>query len=278
MEDLKSKILQTSTESAQTNSTLKRNIWKIVGIVSIAIILLTSVFVGWGFYLQKKDNTMESNTNTLTSEKIKNLPFNINVGQDNFIGSPEELNNIVNLFVRDNSASDSVYLYIAANTAQLLDRPKDAMFLFFAAQLRKRFDYERFKLGKADGNNVQTYLEYLNSGAGQGINPLAIQNPELFSEAIRMVEKWDVVPADNAYYPKELYGEVKITKDQWSSIAQQGKDSFLKEFAYKQEKKLGDPKILEALRFLQDYNFGKIPSSPENDQKYKDSLEIYNNQ
>ena len=42
-----------------------------------------------------------------------------------------------------------------------------------------------------DGNNIETYLGYLNQGAGQDINPISIKNPELFSDFIRMIESWN---------------------------------------------------------------------------------------
>lgn len=259
----------------------KGKIWKIVGIILISIVVIFSLLVWYGSRLEKQDqnlsnNSQNNNMSTLTVEKIKSLKVASNVGNDYFIGSPEEQNGIVDMFVKDNSASDSTYLYFAANTAQLLNRPKDAMFLFFAAQLRKSFDYQRFALGEADGNNIQTYLGYLNQGAGQGINPLAVQNPKLFSEAIRMIEGWNIVPADDAYYPKENYGEAKLAKDQWQVVAKEKKDSFLNEFAYKQEKLFNDPKGLEVIRFVQDYNFGKIPHNSVNDQKYQEYLKVVN--
>lgn len=214
--------------------------------------------------------------NSLTVEKIKSFKIVTNVGNDYFIGTPEEQNEVVDMFLADNSMSDSMYMFLAANTAHLLNRPKEAMFLFFTAQLRKRFDYERFELGEANGNNVQTYLQYLNFGAGQDINPLAIQNPKFFSEAIRMIEAWDVVPSSEAYYLKEDYGEIKLTKEQCQKLAKDIKDSFLSEFAYKQEKLFNDPKMLEMLRFVQDYNFGKIQHDLENNKKYQEYLKVIN--
>ena len=259
----------------------KGKIWKIVGIILISIVVIFSLLVWYGSRLEKQDqnlsnNSQNNNMGALTAEKISTLKVALNVGNDYFIGSQEEQNGIVDMFVKDNSASDSSYLYFAANTAQLLNRPKDAMFLFFAAQLRKNFDYQRFELGEADGNNVQTYLGYLNQGAGHGINPLAIQNPKLFSEAIRMIEGWNVVPADDADYPKENYGEAKLAKDQWQAMAQTEKESFLNEFAYKREKLFNDPKGLEAIRFVQDYNFDIIPHNSVNDQKYQEYLKVVN--
>lgn len=242
--------------------------------ILITTILLGLIIIAGCTQIAQKDSNDVANA--LTVEQIENFKVASNVGNDYFIGTTEEQNKIVDLFIIDNSASDSMYLYIATNTAQLLNRPKDAMFLFYAAQLRKSFDYKRFELGEADGNNIQTYLGYLNFGASQIINPLAIQNPKPFSEAIRMIEVWDTIPANNAYYPLEVYGEAKVPKDQWKSIADEDKESFLNEFAYTQEKMLNDPKVLETLRFIQDYNFGRISDTPENEQKYQEYLEIIN--
>lgn len=255
--------------------------WGIIGTILVSAIVIFSIVIWYGSRrVERQDknvsnNSQKNNTmSTLTAEKIRSLKVASNVGNDYFIGSPADQNVIVDMFVKDNSASDSTYLYLAANTARLLNRPKEAMFLFFAAQLRKSFDYQRFELDKADGNNIQTYLEYLNNGAGQGINPLAIQNPQLFSEAVRMIEEWNVVPADDADYSQEIYGEAKLTKDEWPVAAQAKKDSFLTDFAYKQEELFSDSKALEAMRFVQDYNFGKIPRNSINDQKYEEYLNV----
>lgn len=276
-----SEISEAPISSIPSSHKHKGNIWKIISLIFIGVVVVFSIVVWYGYQSEMQDqdllnNSQNNNMDTLTVEKMVTLKVASNVGNDYFIGSSDEQNKIVDMFIKDNSMSDSTYLYFAANTAQLLNRPKDAMFLFFAAQLRKSFDYQRFDLGEPNGNNIQTYLGYLNMGAGQGINPLAIQNPELFSEAIRMIEGWNVVPSDGAYYPKENYGEPKLGKDQWESVAQTRKESFLNEFAYKQEKLLNDPKGLEAIRFLQDYNFGKLPHNSVNDQKYQEYLKVVN--
>ena len=253
--------------------------FKIILIILAILLCAVSLLVWYGFYLEKQDqnllnNYQGNNMDVLSVEKIKGFEVAKNVGNDYFIGSPDEQSSIVDEFVNDNSMSDSVYLYIAANTAQIINRPKEAMFLFFSAQLRKRLDIKRFGLGDADGDNVQTYLGYLNEGAGQAINPLAVQNPKLYSEAIRMIEKWDIIPADNANYPIESYGTVKMSKDQIQEVSKGTKESFLNDFAYKQEKALDDPKVLAAMVFLQDYNFGKIPHSSENDKKYQEYRKV----
>lgn len=242
-------------------------IWKIITVIIATGLVTFSLLAWYGFYLEKNDNSKKTN--------MENLKIQMNVGNDYFIGTTEEQNKNIDALVSDNSKVDSVYLYVAANTAYALERPKDAMFLLYAAQLRKSFDYTRFGLGEADGNNIETYLGYLNQGAGQDINPLAIQHPELFSVAVRMIEKWNVVPANDANYSEDEYGKVQVEEGKWQDIADAKKKSFLEEFAYKQEKVLTNPKGLEASRFIVDYNSGKIPQGSENDAKYGEYMKVY---
>jgi hypothetical protein len=256
----------------------KGKIWKIVSIISISIIVIFSLLVWYGSRLEKQDknlsnNSQNNNMNILTAEKIKNFKTSSNDPEgDYFIGSPEEQKNIVGAFVTDNSNSDPTYLYIAANTAYRIGEIKEAGFLFYAAQIRKGFDYKRYGLGNADGNNIQTYWGFLNETTGASINPSIMRNPQEFSEVIDMIVKWQVVPADDALYPKESYGSYAVPKDQWSALAEQVKQGFVDNFGNKFIKLLSDPKNVEAFNFVQDYNLGKIPHNSENDKKYQEYM------
>lgn len=230
-------------------------IWVLVGGI---VILAVALF----FYLPKrKSNTPQE---TLAPKVAPNNGIN------QLTGTPPEKSAAVDEYMKDNSTRDSTTLFLAAIAAQSVNRPREAMFLCFAAKLRMQFDYERFGLGKSNGNNLETYLEYLSFSARQAINPLAVQNPELFSEVVRLLEKWEIVPADDSQYPKDLYGTPKIPKEQWPSVAKTAKDSFLNDYAYKQEKMFADSKTLEAMQFMQGFNNGTIPNNPENKQKYEE--------
>ena len=102
-------------------------------------------------------------TSPLTARQIESLRATINdPAGDYFIASREDQKNIVSAFVEDNSKSDPTCLYLAANTAYRNGEIKEAAFLFYAAQIRKRFDYKRYGLGKANGDNIQTYWGFLN--------------------------------------------------------------------------------------------------------------------
>lgn len=262
----------------------KRKIWKIIGIILGSVVVILLLLVGYGIYIERQDGNLLNNQNniltnmdTLTAEKISKLKTSSNdPAGDYFVGSMEEQKTIVSAFVADNSKSDPTYLYIAANTAFRVGDIKDAGFLFYAAQIRKGFDYKRYGLGEADGNNVQTYWGFLNETTGASVNPSILRNPKEFSEAIDMISKWQVVPADDALYPQDSYGSFAVQKGQWQSIADEIKKGFMDNFGNKYKKLLSDPKNVEAFNFVQDYNFGKITHNSENDQKYQEYMKLVN--
>lgn len=205
---------------------------------------------------------------TLTAAKLRSLKGTTNdPSGDHYTGTPQELQALINAFVADNSKADATCLYIASGTALRLNRPADAGFLFYAAQLRKHLDYMRFGLGKANGNNVQTYLSYLNETEGVPVNGIVLRDPAALARAIEMVQKWNPVPAADALYPKEYYGTPVLPKERWQAIADSDKQSFMDEFARNALKMSKDPKAAEAMDFIKEYAAGKIGRSAANDRK-----------
>ena len=212
----------------------------------------------------------------LTSKLIESLRATANdPGGDYFIASREQQKNIVSAFVEDNSKSDPTSLYLAANTAYRIGELKEAAFLFYAAQIRKAFDYKRYGLGKANGDNIQTYWGFLNQALGESLNTAISRSPREFSEVVDMLGKWQVVPADDALYVKTMYGAYVLPKSQWQATADSIKKDFMDNYGYKWKQFLSNPENAEALFFVQDYNFNKIPHTPENTlkfQKYRDTV------
>jgi hypothetical protein len=215
-------------------------------------------------------------TSPLTAKLIESLRATANdPGGDYFIASHEDQKNIVSAFVEDNSKSDPTCLYLAANTAYRIGEIKEAAFLFYAAQIRKRFDYKRYGLGNANGSDVQTYWGFLNQALGESLNQAITRSPREFSEVVDMLGKWQVVPADDALYVKTMYGAYVLPKSQWQATADSIKKDFMDNYGYKWKQFLSNPENAEALFFVQDYNFNKIPHTPENTlkfQKYRDTV------
>ena len=212
----------------------------------------------------------------VTAKLIESLRATVNdPAGDYFIASREQQKKIVSAFVEDNSKSDPTSLYLAANTAYRIGELKEAAFLFYAAQIRKAFDYKRYGLGKANGDNIQTYWGFLNQALGESLNTAITRSPREFSEVVDMLGKWQVVPADDALYVKTMYGAYVLPKSQWQATADSIKKDFMDNYGYKLKQFLSNPENAEALAFVHDYNFNQIPHTPENErkfQKYRDTV------
>ena len=213
----------------------------------------------------------------VTAKLIESLRATVNdPAGDYFIASREQQKNIVSAFVEDNSKSDPTYLYLAANTAYRIGEIKEAAFLFYAAQIRKRFDYTRYGLGKANGDNIQTYWGFLNQTLVESVPSAITRKPQEFSEVIDMLDKWQVVPADDALYIKTMYGAYVLPKNQWQAAGDSIKKDFMDNYGYKHKRFLSNPENAEALAFVHDYNFNQIPHTPENDRKFQKCRDIVN--
>jgi len=149
----------------------------------------------------------------LTAKLIESLRATANdPGGDYFIASANSKRRLSSAFVEDNSKSDPTSLYLAANTAYRIGELKEAAFSFTAAQIRKAFDYKRYGLGKANGDNIQTYWGFLNQALVSPLNTAISRSPREFSEVVDMLGKWQVVPADDALYVKTMYGAYVLPK------------------------------------------------------------------
>lgn len=87
------------------------------------------------------------------------------------VDTPEKLGALIDAFAADTSMVSPMYLLMASNTALRLKRVEDAAFLFYAAQIRATFDFDRCEISsRPDGNNAATYLGLLMQTTGQGVN------------------------------------------------------------------------------------------------------------
>ena len=216
-----------------------------------------------------------STTPSLWAVEIKGLKTSSNDPQgDYFLGSEAELKPVLQSLVQDNSKLNPIELYLAANTAFRMKMISDAGFLFYAAQIRKAFDTKRFNLAPANGNNVITYLAFLNQTIGQNLNPALMGSAVDFGKAIDKISVWNPVPEANANYPQKEFGTAVIPAKDWQALGNSLKQDFLNSFGLKMKNFLADPKNAAAFKTVQDYNFGKLPPTPENQKKYEQALQV----
>jgi TonB family protein len=207
----------------------------------------------------------------LTVARLKALKASSNdPAGDAFVGSREQLIGVVDDFVADSSMASPMFLYFAANTAFRLGRIEDAAFLFYAAQLRRAVDFQRYNISaEPDGNNAITYLMFLNETTGMSVNPAIMRQPAQFSSVIRRLEKWEIVASPQAYYPEfaEAKG-FKLPAPQWSELARTTKQSFMEAFGKPMVTLLNDKEYFEAFVFVQKVNLGEIPESKETIERF----------
>ncbi len=91
-----------------------------------------------------------------------------------------------------------------------------------------------------------------------------------------MLDKWQVVPADDALYIKTMYGAYVLPKNQWQAAGDSIKKDFMDNYGYKHKRFLSNPENAEALAFVHDYNFNQIPHTRENDLKFQKCRDIVN--
>lgn len=215
--------------------------------------------------------SVEAQGARLTAARLKGLKASSNdPAGDAFLGSRESLMTLIDDFVADSSMASPMFLYFAANTAFRLGRTEDSAFLFYAAQLRRAVDFQRYNISpEPDGSNAVTYLMFLNETTGMLINPAIMRQPAQFSSVIARLEKWEIVPAAQAYYPEfaEAKG-FKLPAAQWPELARTTKQGFMDAFGKRMVTLLSDKEYFEAFVFVQKVNLGEIKESKETLERY----------
>jgi hypothetical protein len=152
---------------------------------------------------------------------------------------------------------------------------EQAAFLFYAAQIRAAFDFDRYDVSaRPNGNNAATYLAFLKQTTGQSVNPAIMREPRQFAAVISRLEKWDVVPSPDAYYPEfEDARGFKLPRERWAARGREIKEDFLAQFGRRMAKLLADPAYAAALRFVQDVNSGKVEMTDKTRAQMEASLE-----
>ena len=179
---------------------------------------------------------------------------------------------LIDAIVQDASLVSPTYLFLASKTAFNLGRLGDAAFLFYAAQLRTKFDIDRYGLSTQSADSPTIYLGFLRQTIGESINPAVMREPATFAAVVKRLEQWEIVPSRDAYYPElNLTPKLKIPPEKWPETAAGIRKSFIDVFG-RQAKLLNDREYFEAFRFVQAMNFGDVPSTPENRARFEKSM------
>ena len=190
----------------------------------------------------------------VTVEWLKSLKTTSNdPAGDGFIGSRDQLSRSIDAIVADSSLVSPTYLFIASKTALTLNRVEDAGFLFYAAQLRTAFDFERYDAPRQpDGNNAATYLGFLRQTIGESVNPAIMREPARFTAAMNRLDRWELVPSRQAFYPEFASNRFKTAPETWAASAATLKATgSWTRFGRRQARLLNDPEYFAAFRVVQ---------------------------
>jgi hypothetical protein len=111
----------------------------------------------------------------------------------------------------------SIILYFGASAALKEKRLEDSAFLFYAGQLRKRFDRECFPPKGTGGDSPFVAFAALSQQIGSIITPAAMAEPKVFAKAIERVKKWNP-KAPKEYDPGYEFTERKSEKDAHEAV------------------------------------------------------------
>jgi hypothetical protein len=202
----------------------------------------------------------------VTVEWLKSLKTTSNEPSgDAFVGSRDELGRSVDAILNDSSLVSPAYLFIASKTAFTLNRIEDAAFLFYAARLRAAFDFDRYDVDRRpDGNNAATYLGFLGQTIGSTVNPAIMREPARFTAVMDRLDRWQIVPSRQAYYPDFASATFKTAPETWPKAAATIKSQFMTQFGRRQARLLNDSEYFTAFRFVQRMNLGELPNTAEN--------------
>lgn len=157
----------------------------------------------------------------------------------------------LDFILRNAAAAPSLQLFMGATAAVGNGRLEDGAFLFYAAQMRSRYDLVRFPPTATGDETPTALLAALNQQVGAVVNPAIMRAPKSLAAVIRRVEAWTpAVPA--GYQPGWAHSAGKA--DAASTLFATQRAAFSRRFGALSTL-LNDPEYFAAFRTVQDYNF-----------------------
>lgn len=157
-------------------------------------------------------------------------------------------------------------LYLGVNVALKEKRLEDSAFLFYAAQLRARFDQKCFPPKGTGGDNPFLAYAALSQGLGTEIALTVMAEPKTFEKVIERVKKWSP-KALKEYTPGYEFTERLPEKDAHDAV-KPDRTEFLSRMGALSSL-LNDAEYFAAFRVIQAYKLGpeeKRPTKEENEK------------
>lgn len=165
-------------------------------------------------------------------------------------------------------------LFVSSGVAFKEKRLEDSAFLFYAAQLRARFDQQCFPPRGQGGDSPQVAYGALAHEFGIAINPAVMAQPKVFEKVMVRVKKW--TPKASADYDPGYEFTERKTEQEAAEAAKPNRDDFLERMSGLSTL-LNDSEYFAAFRILQAYNSesnDQRPTDEANDQATETMIRI----
>ena len=160
----------------------------------------------------------------------------------------------------------AVILYVGAGVAFKEKRLEDSAFLFYAGQLRARFDQKCFPANGTGGDSPFLVYAALSQSLGNDINPAVMAVPKTFAKAIDRLKKWS--PKEPKEYTPGYEFKERLPEKDAHEAAKPNRTEFLSRMG-DLSTLLNDAEYFAAFRVIQAFNLAsddKRPTKEENDK------------
>jgi len=170
----------------------------------------------------------------------------------------------LNEVLKTAEAQPAVILIEACIVAAKLERLEDQAFLFYTAQLRRRFDAKAFPPKGKGGNSPLVAINAVLSLIGSSLNPAIMSKPKVFSKAIKRVEQWE--PAAPESYRPGYEFSARLPEQEAIEEFAPHKQKFVQAMS-KMAQLLNDPDYFDAAELVKRYNGAAPGDKPSEDAK-----------
>lgn len=169
----------------------------------------------------------------------------------NFKGGNEGQKAALEMALANVASADPTTMYMAAAVACKAGKLEDAAFLYYAAQMRARFDVQRFRV--TGGGGVGSLYGALSNQVGELVNPAIVRDPQALAAALTRVEGWNVQPS-GSYDPGWKVGDsAKMNGDEEAALSKALKDDAMSHLR-PMSALLSDPEYFSAFMTFQAFN------------------------
>ena len=157
----------------------------------------------------------------------------------------------------------AMVLFMAAAEAFEKERLEDSGFLFYAAQLRRRFDEKCFTAIGQGGNSPHLALAAMSQQLGYTINPAVMSEPKVFAKVIERLKVW-TPKASKDHDPGYSFSD-RLTEEAAHKAAEPHRADFLRGMS-DMVTLLNDDEYFAASNVLRAYNLGPRDERPTKEE------------